>query len=352
MTGENEEVSIREIVIKIQGWYRFLRNKRFILILVFIVGIGAGIIYSSLVKTNYTAELNFAVQDDQTGGLGSAAGLASQFGFDIGGTKSGAFSGDNLIELLKSRAMVEKALLSPINFKGKNETLASLYIDFNDLRKDWIKEGIKALVYPTNELRSNFNLQQDSILNQIFKDLIKNCLAVDKSDKKLSIIQVKVVSKNEIFSKLFAENLVKTVSKFYIETTIQKESQNVNILQHQVDSVRRQLNIAISGVAQSLDINPNPNPSLQILRAPSQRRQIDVQANTAILTELVKNLELSQITLRKETPLIQIIDYPILPLEKTHLGKLKAIVICCAILEIIAIMILSIRYIFKQLMKS
>jgi uncharacterized protein involved in exopolysaccharide biosynthesis len=54
---------------------------------------------------------------------------------------------------------------------------------------------------------------------------------------------------------------------------------------------------------------------------------VDVQANTAILTELVKQTELAKVTLRKETPLIQVIDAPILPLEKKQLGKVKGIVI-------------------------
>ena len=53
---------------------------------------------------------------------------------------------------------------------------------------------------------------------------------------------------------------------------------------------------------------------MNVKRVPSVNRQVDVQANTAILTELVKNLELAKVDLRKETPLIQIIDTPILPL--------------------------------------
>ncbi len=91
------------------------------------------------------------------------------------------------------------------------------------------------------------------------------------------------------------------------------------------DSVRRALNLAITGVASSVDANPNTNPARQVLRVPSQSRQVDVQANQAILTELVKNLEISKVSLRKETPLIQVIDRPILPLEKEKLGKLRGL---------------------------
>ena len=70
----------------------------------------------------------------------------------------------------------------------------------------------------------------------------------------------------------------------------------------------------------------NLNPALNVRRAPSARRQVDVQANTAILTELVKQSELAKVTLRKETPLIQVIDRPILPLKNDKLGKAKALI--------------------------
>lgn len=66
---------------------------------------------------------------------------------------------------------------------------------------------------------------------------------------------------------------------------------------------------------------------MNVRRAPSARRQVDVQANTAILTELVKQTELAKVTLRKETPLIQVIDRPIFPLLKESFGKAKGILL-------------------------
>ena len=102
---------------------------------------------------------------------------------------------------------------------------------------------------------------------------------------------------------------------------------NVDILQHQADSIRAELNSAIMGVATASDNVFNLNSALNVKRTPSTRRQVDVQANTAILTQLVAQLELSKVSLRKETPLVQLIDRPILPLEKDKLGRLKALVL-------------------------
>lgn len=122
----------------------------------------------------------------------------------------------------------------------------------------------------------------------------------------------------------------------------------MEILEHQVDSVRSELNGAITGVAVANDNTFNLNPALNVRRAPSVRRQVDVQANTAILTELVKQSELSKVTLRKETPLIQIIDEPILPLPIEKFGKAKGILIGGFISGFLIVLALIIRRIFKS----
>ena len=101
----------------------------------------------------------------------------------------------------------------------------------------------------------------------------------------------------------------------------------MEILERQTDSIRAELNNAISGVATANDNTFNLNPALNIRRVPSARKQVDVQANTAILTELVKQTELAKVALRRETPLIQVLDRPILPLKKEHFGKKKGLVL-------------------------
>jgi len=249
---------------------------------------------------------------------------------------------------MKSRTMVQKALLTDVNVKGKRQTLAELYIDFNDLRDDW-KNKDKTVHFLPGADSEEFTQTQDSLLGTFHRAIIKSNLSVAKVDKKLSIISVNVNSENELFSKYFTEALVKEVSDFYVETKTKKSYQNVKILQHQTDSVRRALNAAISGVAYSVDANPNANPSRQILRVPSQKRQVDVQANQAILTELVKNLEISKVSLRKETPLIQVIDRPILPLESERVGKVKGIVFGGLIAGFFIAIILLISKFFRRL---
>jgi uncharacterized protein involved in exopolysaccharide biosynthesis len=288
-----------------------------------------GFVYASFQKPTYQATTTFVLEEDKGGsGLGGAMGLASSFGLDLGGGGGGLFTSSNIIELMKSRLVIEKTLLNQVQVGGQKISLADYYIQVNELNEVWAKKTeLKSITFPPNADRTRFSLTQDSILQTISVSLTKNNLAIVQKDKKVSIITLSVKSENELFSKLFCEQLLKETSDFYIETKSKKARLNVEVLQHQADSIRAELNNAITGVAAASDNVYNLNPAFNVKSAPSKRKQVDVQANTAILTQLVAQLELSKVSLRKETPLVQIIDRPILPLQKEKLGRIKSFVL-------------------------
>jgi uncharacterized protein involved in exopolysaccharide biosynthesis len=112
--NNSDEISLKELILKILEWWRFLLSKWVVILIAGIIGGVLGLTYAFLKKPIYKAELSFALQDEKSGGsLGSAMGLASQFGIDLGsGGAGGEFSGDNLLELMKSRSMVEKGIIN------------------------------------------------------------------------------------------------------------------------------------------------------------------------------------------------------------------------------------------------
>jgi hypothetical protein len=317
------DISLADVVKKVKGLAQYLRSKLLLIVLMGFMGLILGLIYSIFKKPQYRAVYTFVLEEEEKGGLGQYAGLASLAGIDVSGGGGGIFHGDNILELYKSRNMISKTLLSTAIFNGKPQKLIDRYVEFNKLREKWEdKPALKNINF--NENPDSFSRLQDSIIIDLTNTINKSILNVDKPDKKLSIIEVDVFSKDELFAKEFANNIVNTVNSFYVLTKTKKQLQNATILQKQADSVKAILNSSIVGVASAADASPNANPALSILRVPSQRRQVDVQTSTAVYAEMVKNLELSKIQLRKETPLIQAIDTPVLPLMVSKLGKIKA----------------------------
>jgi uncharacterized protein involved in exopolysaccharide biosynthesis len=308
-------------------------------------------VYASFQKPSYLATTTFVLEEDKGGGgIGSAMGLASSFGFDLGGGGGGLFTSSNIIELMKSRLVVEKTLLNPVKVAGKEISLADYYIQINELKEGWAKKpNLANINFPVNADRTKFSLEQDSILQIISAGLTKNNLVIAQKDKKVSIISLTVKTESELFSKLFCEQLLKETSDFYIETKSKKSRLNVDILQRQADSIRAELNGAITGVAAASDNVYNLNPAFNVKRTPSTRRQVDVQANTAILTQLVAQLELSKVSLRKETPLVQLIDRPILPLEKEKLGKKKSLILGGFLAGLLTVLYLVFGQLYRKL---
>jgi uncharacterized protein involved in exopolysaccharide biosynthesis len=338
---DNDEISLKELIQKIQEWIAYLKTQWKLIIGIAALGGIIGFVYASFQKPTYLATTTFVLEEDKGGGMGGAMGLASSFGFDLGGGGGGLFSSSNIIELMKSRLVVEKTLLNPVQVAGKEISLAAYYIQINKIKNK--------VNFPVNADRTKFTLEQDSILYGISSGLTKNNLTIYQKDKKTSIISLTIESENENFSKLFCEQLLKETSDFYIETKSKKARLNVELLQHQADSIRAELNGAIIGVAEATDNVYNLNAALNVRSSPSKIKQLDVQANSAILTQVAAQLEMSKASLRKETPLVQIIDRPILPLEKVKLGRLKSIQIGGFFAGFLTILYLIFHLLYKKI---
>jgi uncharacterized protein involved in exopolysaccharide biosynthesis len=337
----SDEISLKELILKLQEWWKFLLSKWKTILIAGILGGALGLTYAIIKKPIYTAEATFVLEEGESvGGLGQFAGLASVVGIDLGGGGGGVFEGDNILELYKSRKMIEKTLLSKDTFNNKIDLLVNRYIEFNDLRDDW-KDKIKTINF--NIPKNEFTLQHDSLINQFVKDFNKSFLDVSKPEKKLSIIKVAFKSKDELFAKSFTNNIVENVNEFYVKTKTKKSSENLAILQNQADSVKNVLNSSLRKVASSVDANPNINSVYQKLRVPTQERQVDVQASGAVYQEIIKNLELAKVTFRREKPLIQVIDEPILPLINNKMSKVILIILGGVILVFLTVLFLIIR---------
>jgi hypothetical protein len=351
---ENDEITLKELLLKTKEWYTYLLSQWKTIVLAGSIGALLGLGYSFYKKPIYTAFLSYAVEDGKaSGGLGGALGLASSFGLDLGASSGGAFSGSNLMELFKSRAMVEQTLLAPVTQNNKTISLAEMYIQDKKWREKWEeKPALKSITFLPNTDRAKFTRVQDSIFGLIYKDLSTESLTVEQKDKKVAIGTITMKGTNEYFAQQFTLALTNTVIDFYIETKSKRAKENMDILVRQTDSIRGELNGAITGVAVANDNTFGLNPALNVKRVPSARRQVDVQANTAILTEIVKQAELAKVTLRKETPLIQVIDQPILPLPKEKFGMAKGILLGGILAGFLTILGLIIRRIFKEIVGS
>lgn len=340
------QFTLKEVVQNLIDWVNFFRSKWKLLFLSLVVGTGLGAVYSVLKNPVFHAETSFVLEEEGMGGIGQMSGLASLLGVNLGGIggTNGLFQGDNIMELYRSDRMLEETLLSPFD---KESLLVDRFIEFEELENKWAsKIDLSTLTFSAS--KENHGVKQDSVIKEIAKLIREKQLEVVKPDRKLSIIQVNVSSKDEAFAKLFNETLVSKVNTFYLETKTKKTGENLRILQLQADSVRAILDASLGNLASEQDRVPNANPLLNAATVNERRKQVDVQTSAAVFEEIVKNLEMAKINHRINTPLIQLIDSPKLPLKRTEVRLLKGMVYGAIFFGILAISSLYLRRIYQK----
>ena len=154
---EQDEISLKELIQKIQEWIAYLKTQWKLIIGIAALGGIIGFVYASFQKPSYLATTTFVLEEDKGGVMGGAMGLASSFGFDLGGGGGGLFTSSNIIELMKSRLVVEKTLLNPVQVAGKEISLADFYIQITELKEGWAKKPKLANIsFPINADRTKF----------------------------------------------------------------------------------------------------------------------------------------------------------------------------------------------------
>jgi uncharacterized protein involved in exopolysaccharide biosynthesis len=346
-----ETVSLKNLLLGIKSWTDYiLSKKKEVLIgtcLVFILTIA----FNYLKTKSYYAKTSFVLENGEASGSGALSSLASISGLSLNGLMDGSnlFQIDNIQELYRSDRMLKQTLLTETDIEGTSTTILARFAKAQKLDKTWEKKGFDLNNFTPGK---PLNRAQDSILKTVIKIVKENMLQVDKPGRKTSILELGIIHKDEALAKAFNESLIENVSKFYRETKTLQSSRNLKILQNQSDSIKTALDESISNLADIDERNPNPNPLVKSSQIPYQKAIIDVQANSAIYQEVLKQLEIAKVTQRNQQPLIQLIDTPTFPLQHNRWKLLKTLVFGLLIGFSVSIGFLSLKRIYDQLLHS
>jgi hypothetical protein len=330
-------------VNKIRGWLSFLLKKWWLFAIVgFLAGV-AGILYAYSQKPKYESRLSFALDDGGSGGgLSGAMSLAAQFGLNIGGGGKDIFAGDNILEIMNSRRLVERVLLSVDTFENEPYTLIGYYLK----KLDKPNPKLAQVNFPVGQEKSKFSYLQDSVLYNTYQEFSTNYIVAQKPDRKLSIYEVKFTSPNEKFTKIFTDRLVLETNKFYTEICTKKARGTLDILEQRVASMQGNLNASIGNKAATQDANLNP--AFAAAQVPVLKQQTNMQVYGAAYAEMFKNLELARFQYLKEIPLMQIIDAADYPMRKIRLGKLKTGFLFAVFSVLLTVLFLWLKLTFRK----
>ena len=310
----NQGYTFREPIINVvKSLYEVvLRHFKQLVVFALLGGL-LGLVYSFLRPVTYKTQIKFFVEDSKSAGGGLMSMVAGQIGIDVGSLMGGnsVLAGDNVLELAKSKILLQKALQTPYPMQGKDSTfsLADQYAEALGWKKKWAgsKEVGYEVSFATNKFQ--YNRTEDSLWQLMFKRIVEKELAVSKPDKKLGFYTIDLETRDELLTKLLSERIVQTTTNFYIEGKIGRLKKNVDRLQRRVDSIGNMLNsktldAATASVENQIDIN------LALARpiAAAEIKAKDKAFASVIYGELLKNLEILKTALIQETPSIMVVD--------------------------------------------
>lgn len=304
----SKDASLAEIFSLLLGLLRSMgKHKRKLIVWPLAFGLPALAVGLLISKDEFKAEYIIAAEEETASGF---EGLMAQFGLDAGSSNpGGVFQGESLVRLFTTRKMIERALLSETDYQGERITLASAFFEQTKHAK---KQVFKDVSFHKD--RNQLKPLADSALYLTYKYVKQEVLGVNKPDKKQSFINVTCVNEDRGLATALSTAIIETVTNFYIESMTKKARLNLDVLRLEADSVQRILNMNLSNSAEISDLNINPIK--QSMRVNQNRSIIDLQISVSLFGEITKNLKLAEISLRKQTPLIQVIEEPIYPLEK------------------------------------
>lgn len=318
-------IQIEAIKLWLNNYFNFIRKKFLIAVIVGLLGLGIGLYYAINYKPYFVSQLSFIINDGKSSSIGALSAIAGQLG--IGGTGP-SITDDRIMFLLSSKKILGSVLLKKI--EGTNETIGEGMISAfklsSAIKSDSIMNDFGG--FKSQEIEK-INKQESYALDIIINFIkISNRFKVESVKRKANslygnqsngIISLSFECRNEILAKEFINAIYFELTKFYSESMLRNLQNNYDLLSFRADSIGKLLYLTENESAIASDNSYN------VFRFQGKvdefRLRKEVEMLNVLYIEVLKNKEIAKFTLDQERPLFQLVDEPILPLEK----KVKSI---------------------------
>ena len=255
---EDDEITLKELILKVQEFYvEVVRGWRLVvLITISIIGI---MLYNAFTSPIiYPATLTFMINEDEGNSMGGISAVLGNIG--LGGGGSGKNNLDKVLELARSRKIIQKVIFEKEKIGGKNDFLANHLIILYNFHEKWEDSelGLANFLFKHDSI-AKFNRTENIALKSIYAKIIgkKNTAGLLKMSfsKETGIMRIDVDTESEDLSIKLSELVYEKLSDFYIEKTTEKQYETLKLIEAKVDSLKGLLNNKEYALASFKDMN-------------------------------------------------------------------------------------------------
>lgn len=317
---EDDEITLKELVLKVQEYWAEIKRKWYI-VLLFCISTTVWQIYKYLTTPlTYPATLTFMVNEDQgISALSAVSGLLGSFGLGGGGESNY----DRILALARSNRILRESILTKVTIGDKEDYLGNHFIRIQRLNEEKWKKPPKSPEIWLKDFQfthanfEKFDIKEQTAIKRVIDFIIgaKGIVGVFGAnlDKKTGIMSLNASCRSEAMTIVLLNTIFDKLSNFYIEKSTEKNQGTYNIVRLKADSLRRLVGAnetrlaGFEDQARGLVLNAN--------RLPAQRFARDKQTQLMAYGEALKNLEMADFALKSNTPYVQVIDEPFTPIR-------------------------------------
>ncbi|NND34078.1 MAG: hypothetical protein HKN76_15925 [Saprospiraceae bacterium] len=354
METYEDEITLKELILKVREYWKEIWKHWLLIGLIALPFVIFKIYQAYTSPITFPATLTFMVDEDEGNSLGAMAGILGQFGF--GSTAGGKYNLDKILEVSRSRRVLQMALFSACDVDGQRDLIANHLIRQFDLHDKWKKDttGLKNFLY-TSSNPQEFNQTENKVLKVlqgVLNGTEKKEGCYDTSyDEDTGIMRLKIETPSESLSITLVDTIFTKLTSYYVGSSIEKAGATYAVMKSKTDSLARALASAEYRLADYIDKNKNVF-SAREGALQQTRLQTEVQRLQIMHGEALKNLEYADFTLRNKTPFITLLDDPIAPIKPQAESKLKALVLGLILGTMLGVTFIIGRKIYRDTMNS
>jgi len=348
---KSDELTLKEMIFKIQDYFRELVRNWWLIGLVCILTTGAFLVKHYSKEFTFGARMKFVVE----GQSGTGGGIANLLGSLSGGGKSGKINPFKILEVAHGSHLFTKVISS----KTKDGTLlANKVLEEYKLPEEWSEKNPDYKDFRFDEIGEldNTDILKQKVIKRLHGFVLgsefnrSSALTSLQLDDETGIYTIQSATLTEELSLLLTNSFYEEIKFFFEEEVFRDQRQIAEILDAKADSLQAIRNYKIRELAKFE--NRNRGSIGKDLKAERTIINMEQAAINKAYGEIVKNREMTDINRRDQKPLFVAIDRPFQPLSPAGASLFRNLILGLAIGSFFSIAFVLIRKIYRDIMSD
>ena len=306
------------ISIDFTAFFKIIWKEKIWIILITLLFAIGGIFYAFSLREEFTASGKILPEyQSKAGGLGQFAGLASLAGVDLSSATGGggdAIRPDLYPDVLKSTPFFLDLFQFKVKTKDNKEMTFSQFYDTFVLNNK-IKEENKKLKFPTSNQYIAISYQTENNLKNL-RERISAAI-----DKKTGLLTVTVKMPDPVVATLVTKYSMDYLTNYITNYRTEKAKKDLDFLAERLNAAKGKYYNNQVRKAQYSDQYQQSMMKLQSADLQRERIESEYKISSSFYNTLLQKYEEAKLKIQQETPVIKVLEPPVVPNKKSEPKK-------------------------------